>query len=113
LQIVEAAAEGLLLEGDQRGVDPFAIESRLDEEARLRLREIAIDDTPMDSERSAEQVLADLVTWFEKRALDVRRRELNQRMRDPNADGDALLAEKQAQLLERRARLGVGTGGNT
>ena len=113
LQIVEAAAEGLLLGGDQRGVDPFAIESRLDEEARLRLREIAIDDTPMDSERSAEQVLADLVTWFEKRALDVRRRELNQRMRDPNADGDALLTEKQAQLLERRARLGVGTGGNT
>jgi DNA primase len=113
LQIVEAAAEGLLLGGDQRGVDPFAIESRLDEEARLRLREIAIDDTPMDSERSAEQVLADLVTWFEKRALDVRRRELNQRMRDPNADGDALLTEKQAQLLERRARLGVGTGGST
>lgn len=113
LQIVEAAAEGLLLGGDQRGVDPFAIESRLDEEARLRLREIAIDDTPMDSERSTEQVLADLVTWFEKRALDVRRRELNQRMRDPNADGDALLTEKQAQLLERRARLGVGTGGST
>lgn len=109
LQIVEAAAEGLLLSGDQQGVDPFAIETRLDEEARLRLREIAVDDTPFDVERSAEQVLQDLVSWFQRRGLDVRQRELNRRMRDPNADQDALLAEKQAQLLERRAQMGVGT----
>jgi DNA primase len=109
LQIVEAAAEGLLLSGDQQGVDPFAIETRLDEEARLRLREIAVDDTPFDAERSAEQVLQDLVSWFQRRGLDVRQRELNRRMRDPNADQDALLAEKQAQLLERRAQMGVGS----
>ena len=92
-------------------VDAFAIEGRLDEEARLRLREIAIDDTPFDSERSPEQVLGDLIAWFERRRLDARQRELNQRMRDPNADQDALLAEKQAQLLERRARLGVEPSG--
>ncbi|MGY8737433.1 MAG: DNA primase [bacterium] len=108
LQIIEAAGEGLLLPGEGHGVDPFAIETRLDEEARLRLREIAVDDTPFDSERSAEQVLGDLVSWFQRRGLDVRQRELNRKMRDPNADQDALLAEKQAQLQERRARLGVG-----
>lgn len=109
LQIIAAAEDGLLLPGESDspsgGVDAFAIESRLDEEARLRLREIAIDDTPFDSERSPEQVLEDLVSWFERRRLDARQREVNRRMRDPNADQDALLAEKQAQLLERRARL--------
>lgn len=109
LQIVEAAADGLLRSGDQGGVDAFAIEERLDEESRLRLREIAVDDTPFDGERSAEQVLQDLVDWFQRRRLDARQRELNKRMRDPNADQDALLAEKQAQLMERRARMGVGS----
>ena len=109
LQIVEAAADGLLRPGDQGGVDAFAIEERLDEESRLRLREIAVDDTPFDGERSAEQVLQDLVDWFQRRRLDARQRELNRRMRDPNEDPDALLAEKQAQLLERRARMGVGS----
>jgi DNA primase len=117
LQLIEAANEGLLLDGDQNegraGVDAFAIESRLDEEARLRLREIAFDDTPLDSERSPAQVLDDLVSWFERRGLDTRQRELNQRMRDPNADQDALLAEKQAQLLERRARMRVSKSGST
>lgn len=117
LQIIEAANEGLLLPGDPAsdggGVDAFAIESRLDEDARLRLREIAMDDAPFDSQRSLEQVLGDLVGWFERRARDVRQRELNRRMRDPNEDQDALLAEKQAQLLERRARLGVGPASNT
>ncbi len=115
LQIIAAADDGLLLPGndDSPGgrVDAFAIESRLDEDARLRLREIAIDDTPFDSERSPEQVLDDLVAWFERRRLDARQRDVNQRMRDPNADQDALLAEKQAQLLERRARLGVEPSG--
>ncbi len=116
LQIVEAANEGLLRPRDDSGgggeVDAFAIESRLDEDARLRLREIAMDNAPFDSERSLDQVLEDLVAWFERRGLDARQRELNQRMRDPNADQDALLAEKQAQLVERRARLGVGSGGS-
>ena len=113
LQLVEAANEGLLLTGDQKGVDAFAIEDRLDEDAVSRLREIAIDDTPFDGERSAEQVLEDLVQWFERRRADARQRELNRRMRDPNADQDALLAEKQKQLAERRARIrarGHGAG---
>ena len=76
LQIVEAANEGLLLARDDSGgggsVDAFAIESRLDEDARLRLREIAMDEAPFDTERSLEQVLEDLVGWFERRALDAR-----------------------------------------
>ncbi len=108
LQILEAADEGLLLAGEQGGVDAFAIESRMDEEAQRRLREIAVDDTPYDEDSSAEQVFDDLVGWFERRNADVRQKDLNRRMRDPNADQDALLAEKQKQLQDRRARMGVG-----
>jgi DNA primase len=111
-QLIEAAAEGLLLSDGQQGVDPFAVELRLDEESRQRLREIAVDDTPLDSERSTEQVLDDLIGWFERRRLEARNRELSRRMRDPNADQDALLREKQAQLLERRLRMGVARGTN-
>ena len=98
LQLIEAAGEGVR-------VDAFAIQERLDEEAAMRLREIAVDETPLDAEEAADQILDDLVQWFERRRLDARQRELNRRMRDPNADQDALLAEKQAQLQERRARI--------
>lgn len=110
LQILQAADEGLLLSGNHRGVDAFAIESRMDEDAQRRLREIAMDTTPFDEDEGAEQVFDDLVGWFERRRLDARQREVNQRLRDPNADEDALLAEKQKQLQERRARMGVGAG---
>ena len=80
LQILEAADEGLVLTGEQKGVDAFAIESRMDEEAQRRLREIAVDETPFDEEQSAEQVFEDLVGWFERRRLDARQRELNRKM---------------------------------
>ena len=110
LQILQAADEGLLLSGDHKGVDAVAIESRMDEDAQRRLRAIAVDATPFDEEEGAEQVFDDLVGWFERRRLDARQREVNQRLRDPNADQDALLAEKQKQLQERRARMGVGAG---
>ena len=103
----------MLIPEGEGAVDAFAIQPRLDEEAARLLREIAVDDTPLDSERSPAQILDDLVGWFERRRLDVRQRELNRKMRDPNADQDALLAEKQAQLQERRARIGIGRGGRT
>jgi hypothetical protein len=92
----------------------MVVEARLDEDAQHRLREIAIDDTPVDSERTADQVLEDLIGWFEARRLAARERELKQRLRDPSQDHEALLAERDALLLERRARMraesGVGSG---
>jgi len=112
LQIIEAAGEGLLVSGENGGVDSFAVESRLDEEARLRLREIAIDDAPIDGERTADQVLDDLIGWFDLRRIAAREQDLKRRLRDPEADHTALLAERHALLLERRAHLGVGSSGN-
>jgi DNA primase len=108
-QIIQVAEEGLLLTAGEGGVDPFAVESRLDEDAVHRLREIAVDNRPIDTARSAEQILNDLLRWFELRQLAAREQELKQKLRDPNEDHDALLAERHELLLQRRARLGVGT----
>lgn len=108
LQIIEAAADGLL--DSAGGVDAFAVESRLDEDARLRLREIAIDDTPTDVERSTEKILDDLIGTFDKRRRKLLEQELNRKMRDPDADHAALLTERDALLSESRARFGVGSG---
>jgi DNA primase len=112
LQIIAAADEGLLNVGESGGVDLFAVEARLDEDAVRRLREIAIDDTPVDAERPVDNVLDDLIGWFDRRRSAPREQETTRRLRDPNEDHDALLAEKQKQLLERRARIG-GSSSNT
>lgn len=110
-EIVEAAAETPSSVEDPSGIDPFAIESRLDEDARLRLREIAVDDSPIDSQRPASQVLDDLIRWFDDRRRAARAQDLSQRLRDRPEDHESLLAQKQALLLERRARMGIGTDG--
>ncbi len=112
LQLIESAAEGLLIADGEGGVDSFAVESQLDEEARLRLREIAMDDAPIDGERTADQVLDDLIGWFDLRRIAAREQDLKRRLRDPEADHTALLAERHALLLERRAHLGVGSSSN-
>jgi DNA primase len=112
LQIIAAADEGFLLTGETGGVDPFAVETRLDEDAVHRLREIAVDDKPIDTERSVDQVLEDLIHWFSRRRSAPHAQETTRRLRDPGEDHEALLAEKQKQLLEKRARINA-TSGNT
>jgi DNA primase len=103
LQIIEAAEDG--------GADALVIESQLDEEARQRLREIAMDDAPIDGERSADQVFEDLIGWFDLRRLVAREKDLKRRLADPEADHGALLKERHALLLERRAHMrGVRSG---
>ncbi|MEZ4332035.1 MAG: DNA primase [Myxococcota bacterium] len=109
--IVDAGQHGALAAAEGGGVDPFAVEARLEDEARRRLREIAVDDTPLDVERSAEQVLADLIAWFEARRRAARDQELTRQLRISEEGYEDLLAKKDAVLRERRARLGVGRGG--
>lgn len=104
-EIIEAGLAGELAAAEGGGVDPFAVERRLDQEARNRLREIAVDDTPIDAERSAEQVLADLMAWFSERRHAARDQELTRRLRMADEDYEDLLAKKDAALRERRARL--------
>jgi len=103
LQIIEAAEGG--------GVDALVMESPLDEEARLRLREIAMDDAPIDGERTADQIFNDLISWFDLRKLTAREKDLKRRLADPEADHEALLKERHTLLLERRTHLrGVRSG---
>jgi hypothetical protein len=112
LQIIESAGEGMLVVGGEGGVDSFAVETQLDEEATLRLREIAMDSAPIEGERTADQVLDDLIGWFDLRRIAAREQDLKRRLSDPEADHTALLAERHALLLERRAHLGVASTGN-
>ena len=79
----------------------------MDHEARGRLREIAVEDTPLDADRPAEQVLGDLIGWFEERRLAAREHELTRQLRISDDDYEDLLAKKDVALRERRARLGV------
>jgi DNA primase len=111
-EIVDAAQQGELAATAGGGVDAFAVEARLDPEARNRLREIAVDDTPIDADRSAEQVLADLIGWFQERRISAREQELTQRLRVSDDDYEDLLAKKDAALRERRSRLGVPVSGS-
>jgi DNA primase len=104
LQIIEAA--------ENRAVDALVIDSQLDEEARLRLREIAMDDAPIDAERTADQIFDDLIVWFDLRKLTSREKDLKRRLADPEADHEALLQERHALLLERRAHMRGARGGN-
>ena len=109
LQLIEAAEAGLLVAGGEGGVDSIAVEAQLDEESTHRLREIAIDDAPINGERTADQVLDDLIGWFDLRRIAAREQDLKRRLSDPEADHTALLAERHALLLERRAHLGVAS----
>ncbi len=111
-EIIEAGQQGELSAAAGGGVDAFVVEARLDAEARARLREIAVDDTPIDAERSAEQVLADLIGWFEERRHAAREQELTRQLRISDEGYEDLLAKKDAALRERRARLGARAGSN-
>ncbi|MEZ4280450.1 MAG: DNA primase [Myxococcota bacterium] len=103
--IIDEAQQGEPPATAAGGVDAFAVEARLDREAQGRLREIAVDDTPIDAERPAEQVLADLMDWFERRQLAARNQELTRQLRVSDEDYEDLLAQKDAAIRERRARL--------
>ena len=108
--VIDAAQQGEMSATVAGAVDAFAVEARLDREAQGRLREIAVDDTPIDVERSAEQVLSDLMDWFERRLLTARGQELTRQLRDSDDDYEDLLAQKDAALRERRARLEARSG---
>jgi DNA primase catalytic core len=111
--ILDAGQQGELAATPGGGVDAFAVEERLDQEARGRLREIAVDDTPIDEEHSEEQILSDLIGWFEQRRLAARGQELTRRLRISDEDYEDLLAKKDAALRERRARLDARSGSAT
>jgi DNA primase len=107
LQLLDAA-RGRALASDG-AVDLFRLEERLDDEARSRLREVAVDELPIPSDTPVEKIFADLLRGFEKKRLKARAQEIRRRMSDPKADQSALLSELQ-EVAADKAALGLGTG---
>lgn len=92
LQLLDAAEEGWV---DEDGtIDLFRIEEELDQEARTRLREVAMDDALFKGELPVEQVLDGLVRSFDRRRRIALQKELTRRLAEPGADADALMREK-------------------
>jgi DNA primase len=92
IQLLDAAQKGWVNEDGT--IDLSRIEKELDQEAGIRLREIALDDVLFKGEFSAEQELDGLVRSFDKRRRVALQRELTRRLAAPDADGEALMREK-------------------
>ncbi len=91
--LLDAAGEGIV---DETGAaDHFALEARLDEDARSRLRMVAMDDELFRGETPPERALRDLVARLEKRRIDALQKELTRRMGDPEEDQEAIFREKE------------------
>ncbi len=102
-----------ILDGDVDGqgrVDWVRISARLDEESSARLREVAVAEEGLEPDATPDQVLGDLLQWFERRRQTAERRDTTRRIRESSADAAALLAEKQRQLEQRRLHHGIGSG---
>jgi DNA primase len=75
-------------------VDLFALEAGLDEDARSRLRAIALDEELFRGDVPTERAVREIVGRLEKRRIDAMQKELTRKMGDPEADQDAILREK-------------------
>jgi DNA primase len=92
--LVAAAAAG-------RAVDLEAVAAQLGDEARALLRSLAVDDEALDEE-AARRTVDDTLQWLRNRQLKRQKRELTQQLRDPGADADAVLREKQRLISEKK-----------
>ena len=78
-------------------------ESQVDPENVARLYSLEVLNLYEESPIPPEQIIDDLVGWFERQRRKDESKSLTRQLRDPEADIDALLAKKQRQLEERRA----------
>jgi len=89
--LLDAADAGVV---DASGaVDLFALEERLDEEARSRLRAVAVDEELFRGDTPPHRAIRAIGATLEKRSVDALRKELKRKMGDPEQDPDALLKE--------------------
>ena len=107
LALLEASEKGWV---DADGaIDHFRVIEELGVDARGLLQAVAAGDDPLDPDTRPEVVASDVLDWFEKRARSAGDKVATQKLRDagasPDDDLEALLAEKQKQLDEKRARL--------
>jgi len=82
-------------------LDLEAVAVQLADEARALLRSLAVEDEALD-EAAARRTVDDTLEWLRKRQLKRKKRELTQQLRDPGADADAVLKEKQRLISEEK-----------
>jgi DNA primase len=93
LHLLHAVRNGWV--NDDRTIDLFRMQEELDEDARIRLREIVVDDALFQGDVSGEQALDSLMRTFDKQHRTALQRELTRRMTEPGADSEALMREKE------------------
>ncbi len=99
LAIADAAAEGWL--ATEGGIDLGACEAQFEPELVPLLRDVVVDDSMLDQETPASEMLVHLVGRYVAKDLEAREKELKRQMQEPDADLQSLLQERQ-QLLERK-----------
>ena len=106
LALLDASEDGWI---DADGViDHHRVLEGLGVDARGLLQATVAGEDPLDAEARPETVVSDVLAWFEQRASKHQNKVVTQKLRDSATDSDdaeSLLAEKQRQLDEKRARL--------
>jgi len=85
-------------------IDLFQLERAIGAEEMQLLRELTTGDALLDANAPPERVVADVLGWFERQRGAAERRETTRRLELGGDAADALVAEKQRQLEEKRAR---------
>ena len=93
--------------------DVFMLADRMDEDARARLRAVAVEEDLFRGDTKPEQALQDIVRALEKRQIDALQKELTRRMGDPEADHAALLEQKTKLREQGLAFVRNGDGPGT
>lgn len=104
--LLDAAEQGCLT--DDGAVDLSAMESRLEPEKLVLLREVVVDDSLLESDTPVVEMLGHLLDRYAAKHLAAQEMELRRRMQDPQEDPLALLRERQALLEQKRAAAGLG-----
>jgi len=113
-RMLDAADAGLCEENG--ALDVIAMEAQAAESAALDadestlLREIAFDDSLLESEIAPADVLVQILDHFVRKQRRSEAEDLTRRLQDPEADQFELLREKQAELERKRAASGVVPG---
>jgi hypothetical protein len=72
--------------------------------------EVMVDESLLDSETPASEVLVHLLARYLAKDLEAKEKELKRRMQDPGEDPMALLQERQALLERKRSAAGIAMG---
>lgn len=105
--LLGAADAGCL--DDSGAADIFMLGERMDEDARARLRAVAVEEELFRGEMPPAEAVRDIVGALEKRRIDALQKELTRRMGDPEADHAAILEQKMK--LQEQGLAAVRNGG--